>query len=354
MQDFIALLGDNIALIATIAISVSILSFFHWFLLKRNLGIGAEKKLPRQILLLGLTLVAILSIILTLPISETSKGQLLSLIGLLFTGIIALSSTTFVTNAMAGLMLRLVNTFCPGDYIRINDQLCRVTERGLFHTEVQNEDKDLITYPNLYLVTNPVTVISHNGTVISCSLSLGYDVSREAVEKNLIIAAEKIGLETPFVLVKSLGDFSITYKVSGFLNDVKHLVSWGSNLHKSVLDQMHKEGIEIVSPNFMNTRQFDAKKAFVPEKVKTKSGSNLTKIDHKVEEKLFNKAEVAGEKENLQKELVELTETAKKAGDKVQKKILSTAIEELESTISAIDIDDISDEKVAENIDKKS
>ena len=61
---------------------------------------------------------------------DTSRGQLLALLGLALTAVIALSSTTFVANAMAGLMLRSVKSFRPGDFIRVGEQSGRVTERG--------------------------------------------------------------------------------------------------------------------------------------------------------------------------------------------------------------------------------
>jgi small conductance mechanosensitive channel len=311
-------LNLNMASIVTMALGVGLLILANWYWLKRTPELGAEKKLPRQVGMLALTVLVLLVIILALPINDTTRGQILSLLGIVITAIIALSSTTFVANAMAGLMLRLVDTFRPGDYLRFNDQLCRVTERGLFHTEVQNEDKDLITYPNLFLVTNAVTVISHTGTLITCSVSLGYDVSREKIEKNLVAAAESIGLETPFVLIKSLGDFSVSYKVSGFLTEVKSLVTWRSNLHKAVLDHLHGGGIEVVSPNFMNSRQLDVNKQVIPLKSKV---NPIEITEHQsVEEKIFDKAEVASDRELLMSKrdllLAELTLAAEKSEEK--------------------------------------
>jgi hypothetical protein len=50
-------------------------------------------------LLVGITLIAIT---LTLPIDEAARGQLLGFLGLLVTAAVALSSTTFLGNAMAG------------------------------------------------------------------------------------------------------------------------------------------------------------------------------------------------------------------------------------------------------------
>lgn len=299
-MDLIAsLFREQISVIVTVAVCVMVIGFFRWFFLKRESALGAEKKLPRQLWMLLVTLVCILIIILALPIKEATRGQVLSLLGIVITSIIALSSTTFVANAMAGLMLRMINTFKPGDYIRFDEQLCRVTERGLFHTEVQNEEKDLVTYPNLFLVTNPIRVIQQTGTLISCNLSLGYDTSKDKVEQHLIAAAKSIGLETPFVLVKSLGDFSVAYRVSGFLNEVKHLVTWRSNLAKAVLHTLHTAGIEIVSPNFMNARQFDCESTFIPKEKKSKLSSSQSKSNTIIEEKIFDKAEDASEKEQL-------------------------------------------------------
>lgn len=305
MEKFESWLSLNATSMVTIITAIGILFLANWFWLKRLPELGAEKKLPRQIGIFALTILILLIIILALPIADATREQILSLVGVVITAIIALSSTTFVANAMAGLMLRMVDTFRPGDYLRFNDRLCRVTERGLFHTEVQNEDKDLITYPNLFLVTNSVTVISHTGTVITCTLSLGYDVCREKIEKHLIAAAESIGLETPFVLIKSLGDFSISYKVSGFLPEVKNLVTWRSNLHKAVLDHLHGVGIEVVSPSYMNTRQLD--KPTIPEKNREKPIGALAQESveqqsveqQTVEEKIFDKAEIAGDRELL-------------------------------------------------------
>ena len=132
-------LSLNMTSLVTMLIGAGVLTFANWFWLKRLPELGAEKKLPRQIAMLALTVLVLLVIILALPINDATRGQILSLLGIVITAIIALSSTTFVANAMAGLMLRMVDTFRPGDYLRFNDQLCRVTERGLFHTEVQNK-----------------------------------------------------------------------------------------------------------------------------------------------------------------------------------------------------------------------
>ena len=44
-----------------------------------------------------------------------------------------LSSTTFIGNIMAGLMLRVVRSFRPGDFVHVGDYFGRVSEQSLFH-----------------------------------------------------------------------------------------------------------------------------------------------------------------------------------------------------------------------------
>jgi hypothetical protein len=129
-----------------------------------------------------------------------------------------------------------------------------VSERGLFHVEIQTEDRDLTTLPNMYLATHPVTVINKKGTIVSTTLSLGYDVPHTNIEALLIEAGEKAGLEEPFVQVLDLGDFSVTYRIAGLYQEVKQILTKRSELRAHVLDVLHGAGVEIVSPTFMNQR----------------------------------------------------------------------------------------------------
>lgn len=279
----------------------------RWLLLGRRPELGAESRLPRQFALLLLGLTGLLVVLLLVPMSDVMRGQVLSLLGLVLTGVIALSSTTFVANAMAGLMLRNVGNFRSGDFIRVGEQFGRVTLRGLFHTEIQTEDRELTTLPNLYLVNNPLTVVRTSGTIVSATLSLGYDIPRKRIEDLLKRAAEDIGLEEPFVQVRNLEDFSVSYRVAGFLAEIKQLLTARSNLQKSILDVLHGDGIEIVSPSFMNQRPLPdgyrviPKTEFVERRKKRKEPEEETP-----ETLIFDKAEEAERLEWERKELVEL------------------------------------------------
>ncbi len=201
--------------VAIIGVTVVVLAMRY--ILEKRFAAAPGNRFRIQLLTLSLSLVGLLVVIIVLPVSDSLRGQLLSLVGILLGAAIALSSTTFIGNVMAGLMLRLVRSFRSGDFIRVGDYFGRVSEQSLFHVEIQTEDRDLTTMPNLYLVTNPVKVIRSSGTIISADVSLGYDIPRTKIESALIEAAKEVPLEDPFVLVLELGDYSVSYRISGLL-----------------------------------------------------------------------------------------------------------------------------------------
>jgi len=174
---------------ATIAIAAAL----FWGL-RRAIPDEGETRVIRQLLSVAVIIFANVALVLALPFDSATRGQLLSLFGLVVTAVIALSSTTFVSNAMAGLMLRYVGGFHPGDFIRVGEQFGRVTEKGLLHTEIQSEDRDLVTLPNLFIMTQPVRVVRSSGTLISADVSLGYDVHRHRVRDRLKAELEQLDI----------------------------------------------------------------------------------------------------------------------------------------------------------------
>ncbi|MDH5648300.1 MAG: mechanosensitive ion channel family protein [Gammaproteobacteria bacterium] len=341
MAELKILFSNYLPFLVIIAGACLVLWAAHWLLLRKRLKLGAEARVPRQLLMLIVIAAVLVVMLLLMPMSETTRGQILSLFGLVITAVIALSSTTFVSNAMAGMMLRILKSFRPGDFILIGQEFGRVTERGLFHTEIQTEDRYLTTLPNLHLITNPVTVVDGTGTIISATLSLGYDVPRIRVDELLKKAAEEAKLEDPFVLIKELNDYSVSYKVGGFLADVKQLLTIKSNLRKYILDAFHRNGVEIVSPTYMNQRQIDPKKKIIPVSLGY-AETKPKKPEVAPEEIIFDKAEVAAEIEQLRDEynsllrqVKELSEAKKTAAEPEQQQ-LASKIEWLEHRLEVL------------------
>jgi small-conductance mechanosensitive channel len=253
----------------------------------------------RQIWHVVAVLVAILLAILLLPLGDM-RSDLLQLYGLVLSATIALSSTTLVGNALAGIMLRTIRTCKPGDHITVGDHYGRISEMDLLHTEIQNEiGGDLTTLPNLYLVTHPVRVMRDPGTILSVELSLGYDTPRRKVEQLLVQAAEATELGQPFVEIRKLGDFSVTYSISGVLNDFGSLLKKRRELRARVMDALHGAGVEIVSPTFMNTRSYAPDRTFISE---VPAGVDVA-LEDSPDALIFDKATQAKSIEELREKL---------------------------------------------------
>ena len=331
LESIVVLLRDWLPFLITLLIGILVIIAAYYVLIKRRPPTG--HLIGRQMLIAAIVGILVVSLILELPIDNEPRGQLLSLLGLLVTAAIALSSTTLLGNAMAGFMLRSIRNFRPGDFIVVNEHRGRVSELGLLRTEIQTERRNLTTFPNLYLVSNPVTVVRASGTFIASNVSLGYDVPREKVEKSLLEAAESAGLTDPFVFVLELGDFSISYQVAGFLEDVKYLISAESKLRGSMLDSLHQAGIEIVSPTFMNQRQIKPEKVFIP-KASHRAKPKVSPVEEtRPEERMFDKAEIAESEakaeERLKEVIAEMERLEKERDGKADQASAQAQLEEL-------------------------
>lgn len=286
----------------TLALLVIGLFLLYRFVLKAHTA-STGRKFRNQVIMLAASAAGLLVLFLTLPIDQQLQGQILSLLGIVLSAGIALSSTTILGNAMAGFMIRSVRAFRLGEFVELGDHFGRVSDMGLFHVEIQTEDRDLKTIPNILFVTNAVKRIRPSGTILSAQISLGYDVAPERVQRLLVQAAEQIELKEPFSRVIDLGDHAITYKVAGLLEDVHKLLAKRSELRVAMMHALHSNGIEIVSPRFRNTRLIDGNKAFIPP---TSTGPTIPNDTPSSEQIVFDKAEEAASIESLRQQMAAL------------------------------------------------
>jgi len=337
---FFTEIREYIPLLLSLAIASVIIYFANRFLLRGKKLLSQESRLARQGIIIVLAIASVIFVLLNIPMAVETRGQILSLLGILLTGVIAFSSSSFISNIMGGLMLRFIRSFRAGDFLSVNEQFGRVTEIGLMHTEIQTEDRDLITFPNLYLITNPVKVVRASGTIISATLSLGYENEHSHIEELLKEAAIKSGLEEPYVRVIDLGDFSVSYRIAGMLKEVKLLLTARSNLRKEVLDSLHGARIEIVSPNFMNQRPLKDGALVIPESVRKE---NPPQKEDSPEDIIFDKAEEAEGKINLKNKheetsrLIDEKKKSLKAAEKEDKARIETEINKLSKQLEIIE-----------------
>lgn len=267
-----------------------------------------NNRLYRQLGYVAIFVLVQIILVISLPLSDATQNQLLTVFGYVLTAVIALSSTSFVSNAMAGLMLKATGTFHTGDFIHVESHFGRVTVKALLHTAIQSEDRDTIALPNLFLITNPVKVVDQSGTLISAELSIGFDTHRRRVRELLLQAAERAGLTDPFVHIVDIGDFAVRYRVTGFLDDVGKIVSMRSELKSQALDSLHLAGVEVMTPNVMNQRPLDPNLAVIPQRELTPETSTDS---GKAERLMFDKAELAARIERFREQCQQLADEVK-------------------------------------------
>ena len=319
----------TIAFFLYVAIFSLFAKWYHWHFMGRHSDLGNEKKFKHHLTMVVLMLVGALGGIFLLAAYNPEWGGILAgLFGVALSGIIAFSSSTILANLAAGLLIRVNKPFKTGDFIRIGEHFGRVTERGLFETEIQSEYRELIAIPNTFCIQHPVTTIQDSGVIVTVTLSLGYDVDHHRVEVLLKRAAQKAGLEKPFVHIVDLGDFSISYRISGLLNESKTIITARSMLSASILDTFHLHGIEIMSPTFMNQRKLEKSDRAIP--TSTVHGFRNSSSDG-FEEIAFDKAEKTERMEELKvrilQEIEDLEDAKTESADKEEEQILVKKIE---------------------------
>lgn len=338
MLDFIVKIIQLLLPLIGTSIAVFLMLYAaHWLLLRRRPELRREHKLPRQLAMLGLTVIGLVSLTLALPVEPSMRNQVLTLIGVLLSGLIAFSSTTVVANLMAGLMLRATKSFRVGDFIRVGEHFGRVTEHGLFDTEIQSENRELVSLANALLIAQPISVVRSSGAIISGTLSLGYDLNHARIQPLLVKAARQAGLEDPFVQITELGNYAVTYRVSGLLTEVKSMISARSILYRMILDSLHEDGVEIMSPTFMNQRPVGEHTKIIPQAMARRKRqaetSNLEAI-------VFDKAEESERREKesrrLQEEIKRLDEQLKTLEGEVRQSV-QESIDQRRAELLALD-----------------
>lgn len=335
-MDLISIVQSFIPLVLTVALVASVLMLAHRMLIVRHRDKGSEHLFSRQLWMLLLTIAGLIAITLSLPVGDSTRNQIIGLIGLVISGVFAFASTNIFSNLAAGLLLRVTKPFGVGDFISISGHFGRVSERGLFDTELASDSGELIALPNTLLISSPVHTIPANRALVSATVSLGYDVHHDIIIGLLKEAAEQCELASAFVQVLSLGDFSVNYRISGVLQESKGIVTARSELHRSMLNVLHEAGIEIVSPNFMNQRPLKDGVQFIPVQPRAKK---VVEEESDAESVLFEKAEVAAQREDqiamLKAEIADLS-NFKDAAEGDEKSALKERISGLEAELQIV------------------
>lgn len=172
--------------------------------------------------------------------------------------IIGFASMNTIGNAIAGIIVMVSKPFKIGDRIFFNNQFADVVAIDLIYTRMKTLDNVMISVPNQQLLTTEIDNYGKKSAVRrSCSVTIGYELSSEIVEKALLEAAAKVeGVlkePKPYVWVTNLYNFSVEYTLYVFISQIKMLPLIDSCLKRTVLDVCRQHGIDLTTPNLIQS-----------------------------------------------------------------------------------------------------
>ncbi len=194
-----------------------------------------------------------------IPGSQTTAFQGISLfLGLL----VSLSSSSALSNIIAGTILTYTRAFRVGDIVRIGETFGEVTIKRLLVTHVRTYKNVVVSIPNSLILTTQVlnytTLAAERGLVAHSSVTIGYDAPWRRVHELLIAAALKtegvLADPPPFVLQTALNDFSVNYEINAYVSSPVPLPRTYSALHANIQEAFNEAGVEIMSPNYFALR----------------------------------------------------------------------------------------------------
>lgn len=184
--------------------------------------------------------------------------------------IVSLGSSTVIGNIIAGLVITYMRPFKLGDRIKLNDTTGNVIEKTPLVTRIRTPKNEVVTIPNSFIMSSHTVNFSQSardyGLIIHSEVSIGYDIPWRKTHQLLIEAALNtpgvVDDPRPFVLETSLQDYYPVYQVNAYIKDANQLAQVYSDLHQNIQDRFNEEGIEIMSPHYIATR--DGSETTVP------------------------------------------------------------------------------------------
>ena len=203
-----------------------------------------------------------------LPASDSAAFTGVSVFaGVLF----SLSSSSAISNAIAGVVLTYTGAFRIGDRVKLGDAFGDIIEASMLATRVRTIKNEDITIPNSLVLGGAMTNYSRQakeqGLILHTSVTIGYDAPWRTIHGLLIDAALATPnvLETPrpFVWQTALNDFYVTYEINAYTANARDMIETYAVLHANIQDKFFAAGVEIMSPHYTSMR--DGNTVQIPE-----------------------------------------------------------------------------------------
>ena len=180
-----------------------------------------------------------------------------------FAGVLlSMSSSSAISNAIAGVVLTYTGAFRIGDRVKLGDTFGDIIETSMLATRVRTIKNEDITIPNSLVLGSAMTNYSRQanglGLILHTSVTIGYEAPWRQIHGLLIDAAlatpEVLASPRPFVWQTALNDFYVTYEINAYTANARDMINTYAVLHANIQDKFFAAGVEIMSPHYTSVR----------------------------------------------------------------------------------------------------
>lgn len=202
--------------------------------------------------------IVVLALIVAYPYIPGGGSEAFKGISIFIGVLLSLGSSSAIANLIAGYSMTYRRAFRVGDRVKIGDTMGDVTELRLQATHLMTVKNEEVIIPNSSILNNEVVNYSslarERGLILHTTVSIGYGAPWRQVEAMLMLAAERtpgiLKEPLPFVLVKALGDFAVTYEINVYCDTPQAMATIYTTLHRHVLDVFNEYDVQIMTPAY--------------------------------------------------------------------------------------------------------
>ncbi|MGC5198251.1 mechanosensitive ion channel family protein, partial [Aphanothece microscopica] len=215
---------------------------------------GFYREWARPTSRLVVILIAVATAVIAFPYIPGSSSKAFQGAGIFVGVFAALGSSAVAANIISGLLLIYTRAFREGDLVELNGLMGTVQDRTLLVTRLQTPHNQLVSIPNVTVISNAIANYSFSRreirqpVALSTTITIGYDVPWRQVEELMLAATRSVEGVTdelePFVLQTALNDFHISYELTAYLRDANTYRQSLSQLHGALQDRFAEAGVE--------------------------------------------------------------------------------------------------------------
>ena len=181
----------------------------------------------------------------------------------LFLGLlVSLSSSSAISNIIAGTILTYTGAFRMGDRVQISGTTGDVVKKSLLTTHLRTIKNEVVAIPNSIVLSgstvNYTTLAEQRGLILHTTITIGYDAPWRTVHQLLIEAALATdGIDAappPFVFQTALNDFYVSYEINAYTRRPHDMAAIYAALHANIQESFNKGGVEIMSAHYLSLR----------------------------------------------------------------------------------------------------